>query len=330
MQQLTFVLYEMDEALRNIEGGRLEQLRLALLLLDNAAELQIGRRVRQERQSEDLVERIRERTRALRAARGVKTSDPADRAPLSATEKRRIDRSFDAKLAYLAERHGVLDPRLAKVLSYVHRYRNEAYHEGRVRRETIRTAALILFEANCQLLLTVFRVVVHSSADDYSWLGERFGIERPGALLGSNLQPLVDDLRSRALPTLDSVVETLSDHLQSRIDDLREALDFITDNADLGDPSDGLKLAQIDPSEPFDVRRWPEILEHVAARWSVNDIDQLESDIESVGTATERLEAFAAFSQLEERLELIEEPVHRTAGEIDTVIQLEVDRLRGK
>jgi hypothetical protein len=148
MQQLTFVLYEMDEALRYIEGGRLEQLRLALLLLDNAAELQIGRRVRQERQSEDLVERIRERTRALRAARGVKSTDPADRPPLSAAEKRRIERSFDAKLAYLAERHGVLDPRLAKVLSYVHRYRNEAYHEGTVRRETIRTAALILFEAN--------------------------------------------------------------------------------------------------------------------------------------------------------------------------------------
>lgn len=330
MQQLTFVLYEMDGALRYIEGGRLEQLRLALLLLDNAAELQIGRRVRQERQSEDLVERVRDRTLALRAARGVKATDPARRAPLSAAEKRRIERTFDAKLAYLAERHGILDPRLAKVLSYVHRYRNEAYHEGRVRRETIRTAALILFEANCQLLLTVFRVVVHSSADDYSWLAERFGIEPPGALLGSNLQPLVDDLRSRALSTLDSVVETLSDHLQSRVDDLREALDFITENAHLEDPSDGLKFAQIDSSEPFDIRRWPEILEHVAAQWSVNDIDQLESDIESVGTATERLEAFAAFSQLEERLELIEEPVHRTAGEIDTAIQLEVDRMRGK
>jgi hypothetical protein len=135
---------------------------------------------------------------------------------------------------------------------------------------------------------------MHSSADDYSWLEERFGIERPGALLSSNLQPLVNDLRSRALSTLDSVVETLSDHLHSRVDDLREALDFITDHAGLEDPSDGLKLAQIDPSEPFDVRRWPEILHHVAARWSVNDIDQLESDIESVGTATERLEAFAA------------------------------------
>lgn len=329
MQQLIFVLYEMDEAIRYIEGGRLEQLRLALLLLDNAAELQIGRRVRQERQSEDLVERIRERTRALRAARGVTSANRTQRVPLSAAEKRHLDRNFDAKLAYLAQRHKILDPRLAKVLSYVHRYRNEAYHEGRVRRQTIRTAALILFEANCQLLLTVFRVVVHSSADDYSWLGERFKI-RPGALLGSNLQPVVDDLRSRALPTLDSVVETLTDHFQGRVDDLREALDFITDNAHLEEPDDALLFAQIDPSEPFDLRRWPEMLKERSARWAVDDIDQLESDVESVRTATNRLEAFAAFSQLEERLELIEEPVHRTAGEIDVAIQFEVDWLRGK
>jgi len=59
MQTLTYVLYQLDEAMRYIDGGRLEQLRLALVLLDNAAELQLDRRCRDERQSEDLRERIR-------------------------------------------------------------------------------------------------------------------------------------------------------------------------------------------------------------------------------------------------------------------------------
>lgn len=65
-------------------------------------------------------------------------------------------------------------------------------------------------------------------------------------------------------------------------------------------------------------------------RWSPGDIQQLEADIRSIRSATERLEAFVAFSALEERLELIEEPVHSLAGDMDAAIQLEADRLRGK
>ena len=45
MQRLTSILFQMDEALRHIGDGRIERLRLAMLLLDNAAELQIDRRV---------------------------------------------------------------------------------------------------------------------------------------------------------------------------------------------------------------------------------------------------------------------------------------------
>ena len=40
MQHLTFVAYGIDEALRYLRRGRAEDLRLALVLLDNAAELQ--------------------------------------------------------------------------------------------------------------------------------------------------------------------------------------------------------------------------------------------------------------------------------------------------
>jgi hypothetical protein len=70
MQRLTYVLYQMDEARRFLDGGRLEQVRLALLLLDNAAELQIERRVRDELSSENLRERIRTRTRTLGIPKG--------------------------------------------------------------------------------------------------------------------------------------------------------------------------------------------------------------------------------------------------------------------
>ena len=41
MQLLLFVLFQLDEARRYIEDGRLPHLRLALLLLDNAVEIQM-------------------------------------------------------------------------------------------------------------------------------------------------------------------------------------------------------------------------------------------------------------------------------------------------
>lgn len=65
MQQLTHILFQMDEALRYIDDGRMERLRLALLLLDTAAELQIDRRVRDELVIENWNERTRQQTLLL-------------------------------------------------------------------------------------------------------------------------------------------------------------------------------------------------------------------------------------------------------------------------
>lgn len=60
MQRLLFVLFQLDEARRYIEDGRLPHLRLALLLLDNTAEIQMDRRIQDNWQRDVLRERLRE------------------------------------------------------------------------------------------------------------------------------------------------------------------------------------------------------------------------------------------------------------------------------
>jgi len=145
------------------------------------AEVQLDARARQELGHEELREAIR--SSALRipeAERPDHLRKLTAWKPLSKAQKRELERYFDA------ERHDILDTRLARVLSYLHRYRNEAYHHARVRPETLRTAAAILFEADCDLLLEVYQVSYHSSAEDYSWLQDRFGIGRG----------IVDELRA--------------------------------------------------------------------------------------------------------------------------------------
>jgi hypothetical protein len=49
-----------------------------------------------------------------------------------------------------------------------------------------------------------------------------------------------------------------------------------------------------------------------------------------VQAATDRLDAFSRFSQLETELENLEEPVYATASEIDHAMQLQIDQMRGK
>ena len=187
MQRLTYILFQLDEALHYIDDGRMERLRLALLLLDNAAELQVDRRVRDHLAIEMINERTREQTILLtelapdsQAELPALLTELVAWEPLTKAQKRALDRFFDEKLRFLSERYTTLDPALAKVLSYLHRYRNEAYHQARVRVETVRTAALIYFEANCSLLLTVFTVHSYASNEDYSWLEERFGVRSTG------------------------------------------------------------------------------------------------------------------------------------------------------
>ncbi|HEX7950146.1 MAG TPA: hypothetical protein VF494_07340 [Candidatus Limnocylindrales bacterium] len=331
MQTLTYVLYQLDEAAGHIDGGRLEQLRLALLLLDNAAELQLDRRCREERQSEDLRERIRAQaitTGAVAHSRAL--AELAAWKPLRPAEKKRLRRSFDAKLEYLTERHPIIDPRLARVLSYLHRYRNEAYHDARVRRETIRTAALILFEANCELLITIFRVRVYSSEDDYSWVQQRFGLKLPWGMNEGELARIVGELRAGALPSARDVAAVLAAHLRSRLDELWDGLDFVATNTVLEDRAAALHAAQfaaaiergeVDPSmDPGQYR----------ASWSPARVGGLDLRIAAVEASPERLTAFERFSEIESELETLERDAHALVSYVDGYIQYQIDLARGK
>ena len=332
MQHPTYVLYQLDEACRYLEGGCLEQLRLALLLLDNAAELQVERRVRDYLQSENLRERVR--SQLLRFPRAADEreilGELRDWRPLTASQKRRLDRNFDEKLRFLSERHDILDPRLAKILSYLHRYRNEAYHEGRVRRETIRTAAVILVEVNCRLLTTVFRVAMLASSEDYSWLDQRFGDHRRFFGDRAALEPIVNELRASVLSEFGSIAPTLAAHLENRIAEMLDALDFVVSNSGLTSRVEALQVAQAvaavargeaDPEgEAGDYR----------AGWSLAGVSRVQAEIADIPGIADPFDAFAAFSSLEERIEALEKEVSSIASWIDGRIQYEMDLARGK
>ena len=63
MQRLQFVLFQIDEAKRYLVSGSLPSLRVALMLLDNAAEVLLDRWIEQDLAHDELSERIQLRAR---------------------------------------------------------------------------------------------------------------------------------------------------------------------------------------------------------------------------------------------------------------------------
>lgn len=124
MQRLLYVLFQLDEARRYIEDGRLERLRLALLLLDNAAEIQMDRQIQTDLIHEEMRERLHKQVLQIAATeRPANLNELAQWEPLTHSEKARIERFFDEKVKHLSERWSRLDSRLAEPLKYLHRYR---------------------------------------------------------------------------------------------------------------------------------------------------------------------------------------------------------------
>jgi hypothetical protein len=333
MQHFSFVLFQLDEARRYIQDGRSQHLRLAFLLLDNAAEIQMDRRIKEDLVYEDMKERLR--NNALLIAQQMPQVQMPESlqeqiawTPLSRSEKSKLDRFFDEKIAYMVGRGGHLNASLAGPLKHLHKYRNEAYHRAKIRPETIRTATIILLEINCQMLLTVYpggRMM--SSDEEYSWLEERFG--HSSFLREEQLKTVVDEIRCGLLPTDESVANTLADHLQERFAQLDEALDFIVENIGrAANKEEALKEIQ------FHIERQratgqPPTAGTFVPKYTMGSIQTLSSQLPQVRGAPSRVEAFARFADVEKGLEPIEESVYEVAGQIDEAIQLAIDAARG-
>lgn len=334
MRRLACVLFQLDEARRYIEDGRIEHLRLALLLLDNAAEIQMDRRIQEDWSNHQLRGKLRKRVLEIpQEHRSPALQELVEWTPLTHGEKTRLDRYFDEKVAYMTGRGGHVAVHLAGPLKHLHRYRNEAYHRANVRPETIRTAALVLLEINCELALAISPAARSiGSNEDYSWLQERFGWNPWHRFFDEEkLRGVIDEIRSGVLPDDRAVAATLAEHMENRLATLDGDLVFIMENlAGIPDREAALEesrryaeLRQAEDPQPRVTRLPP-------GSFTMRRIQEIEARISQVGSAATTVEAFDRFAVMEAELEPIERCVQDCAVQIDMAIQAEIDRLRGK
>jgi hypothetical protein len=331
MQFYSYVLFQLDEARRHIEDGRPEHLRLSLLLLDNCAEMQMAEYIGGALAHERMQEKLQRSYRVI-----VPEDDPSPIVqevyafqPLTVREKRGIDRNFEDKVHYMVSRAKVLDASLASPLLHLHRYRNEAYHRNSIRPRTVRTACLILFEINCEMLLGVPRGHMSYSSDgDYTWLKARFGVEH--FMSSEQLLRIVVGLRASLIPDAADVSALLAEYLEDRFAEFFVQLQYIAENLQsVTDEAGALAEAYSyrDSRVKFADGEIPKPkLEPQQIAW----IREREQLISMVRAAETRIEAFERFAVLERDLEPIETAVEDLVIEIDNYIDMQVDIMRGK
>lgn len=313
--------------------------RLALLLLDNAAETSLMRSARNSfifaEQYNGMAYLLRDVDSADVVGQRLKKEIEAQ---TLSRRRRQIERHFNDLVDYVfAQDNFEMPAELGQCLKILHRYRNDAYHRDLVRPDVLGPAVQIYFFLCCQLLKherSIISEIGIMPASVHKIFGDRAPESRwPGnfdsASLGADLANLF--LADRGLDH-GGVAAALSDHLVGRLAALDRHLTTIGDSIP---PRTNrwatLRLVQLAPLEREDADKetpadfWTRplpVTEEVLARWN-----RAAAELRGVEVAYDALRAFA---EIEEPLALLEEPVGRFIEDIDREEQRRIDELRGK
>jgi hypothetical protein len=297
-------------------------LRLAYILLDSVTELILHRTVQTALWDQELLTGLLAKCRDL-AANGHEEAaaeiPSIEARVISKSKLRDIDRNFDAKVAFLADRK-VLDPALGPVL--------EMYHRDKLRREVLQPATLIYFDSACTALEAYKPPMMAFTGNPLGPQLARFTGGSTG-FLGMGLpQRIAAQLRREVGLDLPQVRSALAQYLTARLDEITDGLTFIEDN--LGVPQlvrgDGLRLVQANlAANPT--------LEQVRGKkyqYSKTDIAQWRSQISALESITDKHELVRNYAAIEDAFEPFEELVEKAVKAVDREVQLQIDIARGK
>jgi len=123
-------------------------LRMALILLDNAAEILMYRKILSEFHYNEFYENLRGQAKSAMPPDIFDKfiTDHSVPEVIAEKNKKKILKYFDEKITFLSDAIGLIPSPSGAVLSSLHRYRNETYHRDIIRNEILRPIAILYFE----------------------------------------------------------------------------------------------------------------------------------------------------------------------------------------
>lgn len=332
MEQLELVAVEIEEAGRLIKVGRVPHLRLAFLLLDNAAEVMMYRAVQGQNLFQGVYASMRRQMMSMQSVLGndrdfMNHLREIESKVLPERTINQLDQEFRAKANFLMKR-GLLDSSLATIVKKLHRYRNELYHTMHIRREVLEPATLVYFDVACSLLTSLMHPDSYSSGEPYTDLA-RFGVARPGRLAGDTAAHVAAQLRTEGGMDVPIVRAALIAHLVGRLDDLDEVISMIqvTLPDEYDEFDDAIRVIQTDwkndllPLDELRRQRFP-VSERKLGLW--------RRQVVSLADIDDRYAMFARFAGIEDSFEPFETEAQNLYSAIDRMVQAAVDEELGK
>lgn len=246
MESVERLVVQISESNRLLRQGGVARWRISLMLLDNTAELLLRRECNSKLAvnylGRQLYEEVRQdmqrgETHEPPSPRAAPAEPPRKLADIEAELKRQtvtdekqdeIDGKFVPKVRYL-QRNKLFNESHAAVLTRQHRYRNEIYHEDKVRPATVETAAKIYTYVVCDLME---RLTPLSGPIEISAATTELDALYPDELHHSHeLSSYARGLLAQSpIGEPEKLAEALSCHLLDRLDKLDHDLTYVASN----------------------------------------------------------------------------------------------------
>ncbi|MBI2748350.1 MAG: hypothetical protein HYX43_03135 [Burkholderiales bacterium] len=228
MQPLVNIVEQLSEAAAFIRRGGIAHERLALLLLDNAAEVLLQQTARSE------ISRDNRREQTFKQVLDTLPADAADEYVrkhganlLSPELKNAAMRHFGSLVDVMVQtRH--LDRLTGEVIKALHRYRNDAYHRATIREETLRAAAILYLEIACDLFISFPPTIVLHNMEHWAEYKKRFGLSGKLIRPPGDLLTITEKLKQHIGMEGKDLGDLLAEHLSSRLEDLRSELRLVS------------------------------------------------------------------------------------------------------
>jgi len=332
------IVVQLVEARRLADFNDVAHGRLALLLLDNAAETLLSRRAEEALIWADMHGNM------LKTLERLGDSPNQDRQALieelraeavSEKTQQKIRQNFSDLVRFVFSRNDCgLAQELAGCLNALHRYRNAAYHRDLVRNDVLGPANAIYFYLCCELLKQQKNMVMEIAPPPTVVL-EVFGGQLPEHLTGLLTDDkmmgvaVADKLLTQNQLDHGNIASALAAHLAARIDVLERNLNEFIDYLGYPDRATALRSIQLMPLS-YEAPKLPDdfwtrpitVTEKVIAGWK-----HRATAISSLSLAQY---ALRQFDDIELAISKFEAQLEPFTIAIDREIQLEIDRRLGK
>ncbi len=327
------LIYEQIEAAKaQMLGSSLLGYRLALILLDNVAELLMHRELQMYFALEDRFKPKWEPAYSQWIQGGLGPKYTAE-------ERAAAEREFEPKTRILGHRLGRISADDRLVLSVCHKMRCEAFHQGRLRpgvfEIVVRVLYLTVVELTRKLSAPPITVRGRPSNEEAAFM-VRFGVEDAFLLpTDKGRRQLADHLLHGLQLQVSAVAAGLSQDLLERIDEMLGGLSYLSKTGTDAEIDRnlqytqfwrevGIDLAKAGVREPKLEEAFQEWQSGGHAKYTLHKVQRWRRQAEAIGRSASAVRALDHYWGIDRRLRPLEDDVSQAVAEYDDWIDAQI------